>query len=123
MEGFRGVGYYYFRKVGKICFQDIVYLAPSGLIIYLGEKFQMLYEELCTGCFIKNNTKVFAYYIGQNAFCVLGHVAKFGYLAFKITKKTFFAKIEICGKNARFSNISENTRKIFLIFRTDIFLF
>ena len=32
-------------------------------------------------------------------------------MAFKITKKSFFVKIEVCGKNAQFSNISENTKE------------
>ena len=35
----------------------------------------------------------------------------FWYLAFKITKKTFFIKIEVCGKNVRFSNIGKNTKE------------
>ena len=34
----------------------------------------------------------------------------FWYLAFKVTKKTFFVKIELCGKNVRFLNISENKK-------------
>ena len=32
-------------------------------------------------------------------------------MAFKITKKGFFVKIEVCGQNVRFLNISENTKE------------
>ena len=35
----------------------------------------------------------------------------FLYLAFKITKKTFFVKIEVCGKVVRFSHIGENVKE------------
>ena len=34
----------------------------------------------------------------------------FLYVAFKVTQKTFFIKIEVCGINVRFLNISENTK-------------
>ena len=44
---------------------------------------------------------------------------KIGHLSIKVTRKAFFVKIEVCGKNVRFVNISENTGKNSLIIRTD----
>ena len=36
-----------------------------------------------------------------------------------LTKNDFFVKIEVCGKNVRFLNISENTKENLINFRTD----
>ena len=47
----------------------------------------------------------------QFSVSVLGKFGTLCYLAFKITDKLFFVKIEVCGKNAQFSNISENTKE------------
>ena len=43
---------------------------------------------------------------------MIPEVWTFCYLAFKVTpKKTFLVKIEVCGQNDGFSNITENTKE------------
>ena len=75
-----------------------------------------------TGCFLMNGQKyeltvsarrLLSTWDRCQKFDILG---TFWYLAFKITKKSFFVKIELCGKNFLFSNISENTKENFINF-------
>ena len=43
-------------------------------------------------------------------------------MAFKVTEKAFFVKTEVCGKNVRFLNISENTKENLINFLEILFL-
>ena len=50
-------------------------------------------------------------------YCMYMYVYDILILGFEITKKTFFVKIEVCGKNVRFLNLSEKKRDfIFALF-------
>ena len=57
-------------------------------------------------------------YVSQNRQQNFTQVWTFWYLAFKIPKKTYFVKIEVCEEIVRFSHIGEYTKENFIYFRS-----
>ena len=70
-----------------------------------------------TGWFLMNAQKYELTVSARRLLIYLGH---FDIWHLKLPTTKNFVKIEVCGKNVRFWNISENTKEISLIFRTDL---